>query len=66
MVNKQKEEIELLKQMLQKEKDDREEEMEKMREAFLKLAFLASEDCTLECCSKAKEQETKNSVPRDS
>ena len=58
MVEKQKEEIELLKQMLKKEKDDREEEMDKMREAFLKLAFLASADCDLECCMK--DQNDKN------
>ena len=53
---KQKEEIELLKRKVANQDRLHEAELEKMREAMLKLAFLASADCCRECDLQGKEK----------
>ena len=57
LVEKQKEEIDLLKGLLDTERQEQALEVEKLRETVLKLAFLAAADCCKECCSKMDEKE---------
>ena len=57
LADKQKEEIALLKQVIKTEREDRLRESDRMKEAFLKMAFLASADCCELCCQKTTEKE---------
>ena len=56
LTKNQREEIDLLKGKLANQDRLHEAELEKMREAMLKLAFLASADCCRECGLQGKEK----------